>query len=271
MAVSLAALTGCAGLSQGLRTVEVANAAMDCDSQRKEERLLALLDESKGQPPPNPPQELALTLLAMHRVKQGRLDDAEAYMRQLLALREATPNASPASIAEALDLFVPLYAQQQHFDKAEEYLLRAQKLRVDGLGADDQRSLDGMNRTGNYYLERQNLNEAARYYEDSRGRSKGNVRDALIHAFALRGLAEVASANGRRLEAEKHFRSALEAWALAQAPEPTKLVILEGYAKLLDSLGRANDAAPLVAEASAIRRRMEEARMQREAEGKCIP
>ncbi|HLJ53674.1 MAG TPA: CHAT domain-containing protein [Chthonomonadaceae bacterium] len=185
---------------------------------------------------------------------RGRLDEAEAYQKRALAIRELLAPDS-LDLATSLNNLGSVYFGRGRLDEAESYLKRAVAI-SEMLAPDSLDLASSLNNLGIVARIRGRLDEAETYYKRALAIKERLAPDSLDLASSLNNLGIVARIRGRVDEAEAYFKRAL---AIKERLAPDSLDLagsLNNLGNVAYGRGRPDDAEAYYKRALAIQEKL---------------
>jgi tetratricopeptide (TPR) repeat protein len=213
----------------------------------------AMATDEKALGPEHPNLARDLNNLALLYQATGRYAEAEPLYVRAIAIGEKALGPEHPNLATALNNLADLYLGTGRYAEAEPLYVRAIAIGEKALGPEHPNLAIALNNLADLYLGTGRYAEAEPLYVRAIAAGLNNLAE-LYRAAGLNNLALLYWTTGRYAEAEPLYGHALTILEKAlPADHPNLAVIRTNYARLLDQLGRGEEAAALRAQAAATR------------------
>jgi tetratricopeptide (TPR) repeat protein/Cdc6-like AAA superfamily ATPase len=209
--------------------------------------LTSALETLKAARPAHPDIMTYMDNLAVVYLAQRRYNEAAQLLKDVLEIREGTPEPDLSDVATTLNTLGGLYNEQGKYADAEPLLKRALAIRENTLGKDHPTVAVTLNTLGSLYYNQERFDEALEPMQrvlEIRKRVMGEQHPEV--AKSMSNLAGLFVKLGNTQEAEANYQQALAIYDATSGPDhPNLLPTLTSYHALLQQLKREEDAAKL--------------------------
>jgi tetratricopeptide (TPR) repeat protein len=191
-----------------------------------------------------------------HRT-QDQFDQAEAFYRRALALREKTHGKASLDVAAVLDAYGDMERARAHFEQAETMFKRALAIREQALGRDDPAVATTLEDLTAVYDAQPTFAQSEPLYKRMLAiREKALGPDDLTVAITLNNLGLLYLRQKRYAEAEPIYKRALAIMDKQLEPnDPMLATTLQSMVSLYEATGRKSEAAALRQRVAAVHAR----------------
>lgn len=200
----------------------------------------------------------SIGLLCMLRLEQGRLDEAEALARELLAQHtQVGGNQESMAMAEALEKMAIVLRARANFAEAEALFRKVWGICAKLHAGDHPDKAHALGNLAAILGAQDRLSEAGSLAFQALEMERKLLGEHEDVALSLNNLAAIRQREGNFVEAESRLREALALQKKLQGPENPKMAMtLENLALVLQARGKLAEAEPLAREALAMGKKL---------------